>query len=280
VITGDAVGVELPGAVERERVKPEWHPIKDGCGRLRIGLDLDQVGHLALCGSWLGRGFQRCQTVVCTGHARDGAVGLLRRGVPLGGREIGVWRDVASYGRLPPRLSAPRRTPSPAERLPDFETAAIRAPRRQRLPEAPPPVPTRKRNRTDFGTYFRIRKTGEHMKIQPEVAVVGSLAALAERHLLRSRARGPPVGVKVTLTFSFALPVLFSLRFFLALALINSFTVPAAATARLAVVLQPLRGRCLTTPLPRSESVPGPGTVTGRVAVPFLRFFLTLPKLN
>lgn len=81
MITGDAVGVELPGAVERERVKPEWHPIKDGCGRLWIGLDLDQIGDLTLCGSWLGRGFQRCQTLGCTGQASDGAVRFGRRGV-------------------------------------------------------------------------------------------------------------------------------------------------------------------------------------------------------
>lgn len=74
MITGDAVGVELPGAVERERVKPEWHPIEDGCGSLRIRLDLDQIGYLTLCGSWFGRGFQRCQTLVCIGQTPDGAV--------------------------------------------------------------------------------------------------------------------------------------------------------------------------------------------------------------
>ena len=58
MITRDAMGIELSGAVERERVKPEWHPIKDGCSRHRISLDLDQIGHLTLCGSWLRRGFQ------------------------------------------------------------------------------------------------------------------------------------------------------------------------------------------------------------------------------
>jgi hypothetical protein len=60
VITGHAVGVELPGAVERERMKPEWHPIKDGCSRHRIRLDLDQISHLTLCGSRFRRGFQGC----------------------------------------------------------------------------------------------------------------------------------------------------------------------------------------------------------------------------
>ena len=97
MITGHAVGVEPPGAVERERVKPEWHPIKDGCGRHWIRLDLDQIGHLTLCSSWFGRGFQRCQTLVCTGQAPDGAAVLrfLRLGVPLLGREIVIWRDVA-----------------------------------------------------------------------------------------------------------------------------------------------------------------------------------------
>ena len=105
MITGDAVGVKLPGAIEREGVKPKWHPIKDGRGRLGIRLDLDQVGHLTLCRGWLGRGFQWCQALVCIGLAPDGAVRFLRRGSLLLRREIGVWCDVASYVRLPPRLS-------------------------------------------------------------------------------------------------------------------------------------------------------------------------------
>jgi hypothetical protein len=71
-------------------VKPEWHPVKDGRGRLRIRLDLDQIGHLTLCGSWFGRGFQRPRKLVCTGQAADGALRFLRRGVPSLGPEIVV----------------------------------------------------------------------------------------------------------------------------------------------------------------------------------------------
>jgi hypothetical protein len=57
VVASDAVGVELLGPVERERVKLERHPIEDGSSDLWIGLDRDQIGHLKLGGGWLGRAF-------------------------------------------------------------------------------------------------------------------------------------------------------------------------------------------------------------------------------
>ena len=106
--------------------KPEWHLVKDGWGRLRSRLDLDQSGHLTLCGSWFGRGFQRCQAFVCTGLAPEGAVRFPRRGDMLLGPEIVVWRDVASYGRSPPRLSVRRVEAQLASPADDNRQAAAR----------------------------------------------------------------------------------------------------------------------------------------------------------
>jgi hypothetical protein len=86
----------------------------------------------------------------------------------------------------------------------------------------------------------------------------------------------PPVGVKVTLARTVALPVALSARFAFPFALIRSFTRPASTA--LAGSLAPRLERCATTPLPPSVSSPEPGTVTGSVAVPRFAFRFSFPK--
>src|SRR4051794_6142946 len=90
----------------------------------------------------------------------------------------------------------------------------------------------------------------------------------------------PPVGVKVTVVLTFALPVRFSFFFALPLALIRSFTLPAALTALAAAALSGRAGRWGTTRFPARVRVPGPGTFTVSLAVPFFLFRFSLPKLN
>src|SRR5882757_1753333 len=58
VIPGNAVRVDTPGAVQCEGVEPDRHPLEDVSGGLWVGIDRDQIGHLTLGISWLGRGFQ------------------------------------------------------------------------------------------------------------------------------------------------------------------------------------------------------------------------------
>ena len=56
-------------------------------------------------------------------------------------------------------------------------------------------------------------------------------------------------------------------------ALIVSFTVPGAVTVT-------SRAAAVFTPLPETESTPGPGTVAGTFAVPRLLLFVILPRVN
>ena len=69
--------------------------------------------------------------------------------------------------------------------------------------------------------------------------------------------------------FTFTFPALFSFFFCLPFDLTSRFTVPAAVGVFV----------CLTTPLPVSVRVPGPGTVTGSLAVPFFLFSFGLPRV-
>ena len=58
MVAGDAGRVKLVGALEREGVEPEGNAIQDGSGRVVIGLDRQQISHLALGGSRLRWCFQ------------------------------------------------------------------------------------------------------------------------------------------------------------------------------------------------------------------------------
>ena len=78
----------------------------------------------------------------------------------------------------------------------------------------------------------------------------------------------PPVGVKVTSSLTFAVPLRLSFFFALPFALTASFTVstpwgPAC---------------CFASPLPLRVRVPGPGTRIARVAVPFFLFRFSFTK--
>src|SRR5215204_4724251 len=75
----------------------------------------------------------------------------------------------------------------------------------------------------------------------------------------------PPVGVNVIFGLTVTLPLRASLRFLRPLALITSFTFPAAGTCLAATA----PGEALAAPPPEAVRRPGFGTVTRSTAVPF-----------
>ena len=77
----------------------------------------------------------------------------------------------------------------------------------------------------------------------------------------------PPAGVKAMATFTVTSPFFFRAFSCLPLAATVTFTGPAAAGCLVTVF----------TPLPESFSLPGPGTLTVRVAVPLPGFFFGFP---
>src|SRR5262249_19151241 len=85
----------------------------------------------------------------------------------------------------------------------------------------------------------------------------------------------PPVGVYVTATFSFTLPVAFSFRFLFPFALITSFAWPAPTS-----LLTPARAEAALAPFPDRVSWPGFGRVRLSVAVPFLLLSCALPRVK